>query len=512
MRRKNNIGFLHTDLMKFFSAILASWLFVSTTLVAHESAPQAFVLNVSANDATPLKNALDSIVRSLPRDGKIDGPIKSTTWFWGDIFMRSIRYSFGSSVSRMSFTDEGLSIGVKLDGFSGVIDRIDFNEAGTSYCLNIQVNSGNHDVDVHATIAAKLNDEGAVELSAKRASVALNSDNFQVQSVGTCNVLWGFNWLVQSILPSLLQSYRDAIAKQSGNALADGLKKIGFTYSPYLSMNITLPIGDQTSRPFYARLGIAPQGIVLDSERLTSWLAADVDFDPDFEQKNSFTDPAPWPFEESFAGISWSVMNGMLREANIKGLIAGELSVDQQRLQWNRPEFWNRVWPNFSDRPDMASKVRIVLDGCNSLSWIPLTGNRNRAEIRVQGLHFRIMTDDKLAAVVDTDVNITMLLSFNRDDANGFETGVESIAFVNPVINPSQGYMAGQPWQQLGLTQLFEQIGDETSGLPWTSRRLLALRIPHLSLGNHDLRLQTVSFHDQGIVFPVKISPPATKP
>ena len=495
---------------------LASILFIvcsclSTPLLATEHAKRAFGLNISAADAETLRIALDDVFKGKVNAGSIPGPFE-TKWTFGMFRIKDVSYSFESSIPQLTLTDSGIALTARLHNFHGQVGRIDLNKAGSRYCENIPASSTSKDIDVNITFNGDIDKDGNFHLHVTSSQVALDRKNFKIAKADKCNALWGFDWIIKRALPKVAQSFQRVISEKLSTAIAKKLEDTGVQYSPYLSMSITLPVNQAPIKPFYAQLSIMPQDIVINKSHFSAWFGSDIEFDPDLEADLLQLDGAQdWPQAKSHVAIAWEFLDAIFKEANTKGLIAGEVTKSTQLDGFFDTKLWDRVWPGVSGLESVGPEVIYELDGANTLKW-SRADNTNLAQLAVQGLHVRIKSGDLLIATLAIDTRMNISVDVTSKDQSTFSAAVDSMIIDNVTVDTRDGLVAGRLWSTEGMKQIAILVQDKIRNSPLATRRFINFRAPTLHLGARNIRFAKTEIHPKGLLFPVSLEAQSITP
>lgn len=483
--------------------VIASLISAATPTFATESIKRAFGLNIAASDTEPLRIALDGGFRSQKGQGSVPGPIESS-WAWGTMRIRNIDYNFSTTIPELRLRDDGIAVTAKLSRFVGRVGRVELNKTGTRYCENIPVTSGNADVNVKVLLNAHIDSHGNFKLHVKSSTVDLDDRNFLVGAPANCNVVFGLNWLVKKILPRVTQSYRADIATNIGNLIASGLEETGIEYSPYLAMNITLPVNREPVRPFYAQLSVLPQNITINNSHFSAWFGSDIELDPDVVSDLGFVEPADWPQSKTHLAVSWDFLTGVLKEANAKGLISGELKRIDGLEDFFSPKMWDQVWDSFSQIPGIDGDMSYELHGADKIIW-SLGDNPHLARLSVSKFRVDVKCKGVLMTKLMLDFTINVAVRVDEKDRSQFSALTDSVEIEQLKLDGASGWMAGRPWNPVGLTQISKTVEQMINASPETARRFINFKAPELHIGTHMIRIANAEFHEQGLLFPVRL-------
>lgn len=495
----------------FVYALLCSCFLLGGRLHATEHAKHAFGLNVAAGDAETLRVALDEILKDRILAGSVPGPFE-TKWTFGMFRIRNISYSFDSSVPELALTDSGIKLTARLRHFTGSVGRIDLNAAGTRYCENIPASSLSKDIDVEITLNGDVDNDGNFRLRVVSSHVTLDKKNFKIAKAGKCSALWGFNWAIRRALPKIAQHYQNLISEKLGVAIAKRLEDTGIQYSPYLFMNITLPVNHQPIKPFYARLSLMPQDITIQKSHFSAWFGSDIEFDPDFDAGLLQIEPSPdWPLSRSHIAISWEFLDAMFKEANVKGLVAGELTKFTVLDGFFYTKIWDAVWPGLSQLEGVGQEVTYELDGATSLKW-SRASNTGLAQLAMHGMRIKISSGNLLIATLLIDGRLNISLDVTSKDNSTFAATIDSLIIDSVTVNPDEGLVAGRPWSGDAMKQIADSVQKQFKNTPASSRRLIHFQTPQLHIGARDIRLARAELFTKGLAFPVTIEPARNVP
>lgn len=496
---------------KFFCALLCSLSALSGEVQATEHAKRAFGLNVAASDTETLRIALDEILKDRVQAGKVPGPFE-TKWTFGAFRIKDISYSFDTSIPQLSLTDSGIQVTARLHHFTGNVGRIDLNKAGTRYCENIPASSVAKDIDVKMTLDGEVDTDGNFRLHVVSSQVTLDKKNFKIAKAEKCSAMWGFNWIVRRALPKIAQHYQKLISEKLGAAIAKKLEDTGMQYSPYLFMSITLPVNKQPVKPFYARLSIMPQNIAIQKTNFSAWFGSDIEFDPDFEADLLQLDASQdWPQARSHIAISWEFLDAILKEANTKGLITGEITKSSVLDGFFATKFWDAVWPGVSGLDGVGSEVTYELDGANTVRW-SRSDNLSFAQLAFQGMRISVKSNGLLIAKLFTDGRLNISLAVTSQDNSTFSANIDSLVIDDVNVDPQDGLVADRPWSREAMKQIAVFVQKQIKNTPVSSRRLMNFQTPDLHLGARNIRIATAELHAKGLVFPVTIEPVKANP
>lgn len=478
--------------------------FRSASGSASEHAQHAFGLTIAASDTEPLRLALDGGFSSQDGIGEVEGPIESP-WSLGVVRFRNIGYKFETNISQLELTDGGIAVTAKLRHFSGTVKRVEFNQSGTSYCKDLPVSSDNNDVNIKVVLNPRINSNGDLHLQVKSSEISLNETNFNVGRPSSCNVLSGFNWLVRWLLPQISESYRDVIATKVGALVAKGLEETGLAYSPYFFFNVTLPVERDPFRPFFARIGVTPQDITIDRSHFSTWFSSDIEIDPDQQTDLLQLDSGKnWPESKSHLAFSWDFLNSVLKEANFKGVIAGELKKTRRTATLFDATTLEHIWPGFSKIPDLFQDIRYELGGAEALVWT-MGDSARLASLNIKGLHLRLMNGTNLVAKLDMDFHISISVNVTPKVKSRFSAVTEKLRFDRVSIDPTEGLMGGKPFDEKGLTELAKLIERVIHSAPRSDRQFIDFSIPELHIGSHNIHISDAEFHGKGLLFPITL-------
>lgn len=490
--------------------LLWLWILVFGVSSAHaeQVVPRAFGLNIGAIDASKLKLALNSVIGSSPYAGTAVGPMVAE-WPFGQLVIENIHYSFSLSADRVAFQDRTLRLNARAMNLTSRIKQLTFSEDGSSVCTDIQIDSADQPIPIALGIAAEVDSEGLLKLDLYDARATLTEQNFRVLGVGECHGFWGFGWIVKRALPYMIAQYRDTIAEQAAASAAKILRDRGIEYSPYLALNLTMPVQNSATKPFYAKISINPSELTLNARQFAAWFSTVLSFDPDFSLSSE--EAHSWPQNETFIGVSWKFMNAALKEIEQKNILFGVIDEALYPNHWQSVSQWIRVWPELANT-GTSSKLTYRLKGVQRAAWTPETIHKGHIQLFVEGLRLQILMEDQLVAAFNIDCSMQMRLETNQKSPRTIETGLTTVSFQAVSIDTSQGTMAQRPWNKEGLAHNLTQLISDIEALPWTQRRLLSFQLPDLRIGAYELSAKGAQLHSEGVLIPLDFSRTSNAP
>jgi hypothetical protein len=496
-------GFL-AGIVSRVAVISVALVMVSSRAGLAETATKGLVVQFSRQDLTTVERAIQNSLGEAPVVGRSDTPMQ-TPYTFGTITVRGISYGFQPELDHISLLSDAFSFDLSIRQLQGQIDRVEFNDSGSMYCEKIPVRSGakggRGTIPVHVVAHPRTLPDGSVVLDIPVSEIGLDERNFIVGEPESCDVIFGFNWLLKWMLPNLIKSYKQDISHGLAKTLASTLKDGVLKFSPLLTLRVTLPFDPGDIPAFYATVGISPSGFSVTPDRLQSFFATDITIDPD--PVTPFSDDALWPDNLSLIGLNWSFLNAMFHAASEKNIIRA--TINQRHRAggvWTTHEPWRQVWPRFSEALGNLDPVTIRLDGGAGYGW--RKGPDNTASLDMNQFRVTLAQGSDVLAAITLSLTLDITL---RAEASGEVGAIVTNLVIHPrsvAIDAGAGKLAHTPFQDDGIARLSENLRQQIQAAPESSRSLFKVLIPALQVGDHKVLIRNIYSAEAGIILPLE--------
>ena len=493
---------------KVKACLLMAVIYILPTGSRAEFETAGLTVQFSGNDLATIRNGIEESLQSGPVSGISSEPMQSPYAF-GTITARDISYEFQPSLGHLTLLHTAFGFDLTIHNFRGVVGRVDFNDSGSMYCKSIPVHSGSRGdqsiIPVHVIAVPQVQPDGTLSLALPVSDVGLTNDNFIVEEPAECNVVYGLNWLVKWVVPSLISNYKKEVAKGLSKALANALKDRSGEMTPLLGLNITLPFEPLDIPAFYATVAVRPQQFSITPDRFQSIFATSVTIDPD--RIVPLSSNADWPSDLSLLGFSWDLLGGILREAQSKNILKATItSQSHAGSSWTDHSRWRNIWPQFDEVVPAQAPLKLELLGGVNYQWSANPNNTSEALLHVTGFHAALSDQHRNLANFFADLDLSFLLSSTPTGA--IKAELRQVIFLRERFDLKDSPLAQLETRISGIKQLKDQLIRDIETAPAAQRELFYVAIPSIKFGSHQVIIREIRSHEAGVILPLRYVAP----
>lgn len=490
---------MRTNMNSLLHRFLLCWaiLWVQTQSFA-ENVSESLVVQFSRGDLLTIERAVQDALDAAPLAGESSTPL-SSPYAFGTITAKGVQYSFTTKIAETNLLDGGVRFKLSLQGFHGLIRRLELNESGSRVCANIPISSPRSDIPVAVVVHPEVASDGKVSLAVSQAMFDLNENNFEVQYPESCSVLYGFNWLVQWTLPWLIESYKDTISDALSKALSKGLSERTAEMSPLLSLNVTLPFEGREIPSFNASVSVKPSRFGITTERFLFSFDSSLEIDPD--EISGLSEPASWPDSPSFFGVSWETMNAILREAQAKGIIRATFTQDHPTMgRALAHELWLNLFPRLHSVINPSDELALELLGASSFHWNATSTSPELASLEIENLRIRLRAAHLVIA--EFSLRARGLFTLDSTESPVLKGVLSALELREAKVLEDSGTLS-RDYNAAALAEISQAIINLLQHGPENSRKIFELKLPALRIGHHQIIINKVRTHEAGIILPL---------
>jgi hypothetical protein len=474
-----------------------------------QSQSAGLTIQFSKNDLASVQQGIEESLQQTPVSGVSTTPMQSPYAF-GTITASDVSYQFQPSLQRLELLDSAFDLNLQIKDFRGVVGRVALNESGTMYCEQIPVHTGtdspHNTIAVNVTASPVVASDGSLSMVIPRSEIALNDHNFMIEEPARCDVIYGLNWLIKWVVPSLIQSYKTEVAAGLSRSLADAIKNQAGSLTPLLALNVTLPFDPVTTPAFYATVGVKPQAFSITADRLQSQFATSITIDPD-RMRRSWMERPDWPSNMSLVGLSWDLFDGLLREAQAKGVIKANITQKSPvGAAWIDHKRWRLIWPDLASVVPANQPLTLELLGGANYEWQAASTTPSAVTLRVRAFHGRLLENQRVLAEIFADLRLNFTLTHTESGA--IVAALQSMSFERERLDLSQSPLRHLVTKMDGFKSLLNGLAADIESAPAARRELLNVTLPSLSLGSHRVAMGHLQAHAAGISLPLQYSDP----
>jgi hypothetical protein len=486
--------------------VMVTYVLASPAMAIETS--HALIVQISKEDVSSLEQSIKKSLESNPINGGSKTSIKSS-YPLGTFSLNSYSYSLLPSLHSVQLQEGGIQIDLSVKVLNAQLDRVDFNQSGSNFCEHIPIRSESNPargaIPVRLVLRPTTLPDGSVTFEVPVSEISLSRHNFIIGKPSKCDVLFGFNWLIENTLPSLLNHFRSEISNKLSAALVDVIKSKMIEVSPMLGINVTFPFEPGVFPSFYASIAAAPNAFSLNQNRFRSFISTNITFDPDVA--SLFEAQEPWPENFSFLGFNWELFNDLLKEAQTKKILQTNITQDSPAGKFlTSSELWSVLWPEISQVVPANSPMKLRLEAGPQLKWTAKT--RQNSRLYLHHLKLTLSLDEghdsrKLAELMmDASLDIT----FAAGNEKQLKAVVNNLLIdSNSVKIASKGALLdGAKVNLEGIKLIAELLRNQIQQTEESSRSLFNFAIPAINVGDHQFLLQDIVLTQSGIICPIR--------
>ncbi len=293
--------------------------------------PDALVLSLAASDMTQLAQGLLDGPLAAPLEGRADVRVEQSFWFL-TMGIDGIRYKARIADLSIEPRQGRLRARARLADLDVNIEKVFFNRAGTLFCRDMPIASGDGEVPVGVDMTPRAADR-TLDLGAEEVRVGLTSRNYRPGQPASCHTFWGMNWLLRQTLPLAARLLRPVLEHELEKRLLAAAREVSGELGNYVTAEITLPFSQGSAPAFNGTFGVWPSTVNITPDALQLKLAAELSFDPDPPHvaprragRAKAFDPFASELLPSWIGLKRSLFAALVAEANRAGLFRFTLS------------------------------------------------------------------------------------------------------------------------------------------------------------------------------------------
>jgi hypothetical protein len=389
---------------------------------------------------------------------------------------------------------------ILLDQLHVNIGRMTFNQSGSMFCRDMPISSKTATIPVSGTLHPAIAQRN-LDVQLLDQDINLTSGNFYVYQPAQCKIAWGFNWLIERILPYVVRAVRERIEIALETQVGDTINAMTSDITGLLQANLTWPFHFAPAKPFYATLHMWPATVKVTPQGMDFAMGSEINLDPDksatqnldFEMQGLSGLRLP-----SWIGLHGQFFDALLTESRANELFHFDVEAEDLRSGHTRLNVAHvaRILPDAATRFLPRSPVRISLAGmrghkvtvtqqANGEVLLTLSLLQAQTNIQVRGKDYFSATS-----------NITLPLSMKHDPSMGimgFTIGEIEVETLEGAFDQD---LRPKPFLRHFDKELFSKdlqlIGGELFGMG----RTFQFELPDIPLGTRTLEWQGTGVRD----------------